>query len=186
MPLSINISEIFYKAFGYEMPEQEDFQIPDAAARKEFAASGASYYATDSQGREQFMPVTINGMLIPFAVISITSKKTIVGTPMPERGGTVHELISVDDYKINIKGLLINDNNDFPDTDVQALQDMFFKINTTVTMRSVLTDIFLNGKYDHNVIITDMHWPQIAGVEHVIPFEIACESDMAFELEVIN
>lgn len=183
MALNINISEIFYKAFGYEMPEPEQPEIPDAPTRTEYSSLGASYYDWDDWGREHYLPVTLNGYMIPFAVLSILPKKMVVKTPMPERGGSVHELVSIDDYVINIKGLFINDDNTFPESDIQVFQNIFL-INQSIKLRSVITDIFLSGKFDHSVVVTDMKWNQIAGTEHAISFEMACESDMAFELEI--
>lgn len=183
MALNINISEIFYKAFGYEMPEPEQPEIPNAAARLDTSSLGQAYYANDDLGREHYLPLFINDMLIPFAIVGVTAKKTIVNTPMPERGGTVHELISIDDYVFTIKGIFINDSNDYPE---QNVKDLFalFQVNQSVVMRGVLPAIFLNGNFEERVIISEVRFPQVQGIENAVPFEMICESDMAFELEI--
>lgn len=185
-----DFKEIFREAFGYE-PPHDDIQLQKAPARQGHSNSGAAYYDEDMFGREFFMPVRLDGILISFAVIGCTWKKTIVSTPMPERGGSVKELISIDDYAINIKGILINPGNDWPEAGVDEMYRLFVK-NQSVSLRSALTDIFLSGKSDdkgidpvgHRVVIREIKWPAVAGVEHAKPFEIECESDLIFDLEI--
>jgi len=184
------IDDIFKKAFGYDIPKRK-FEIPAAAERTETSDLGQPYYATDELGREHFLPVKLNGYLLPFAVVGINAKKTIVSTSMPERGGSVHEIISVDDYVINIKGILINDDNIFPEKEITAIHKLF-EVNNSIELRSALTDIFLRGGIKeseqlndqlHQVVVKTVNYPAVAGVEHAKPFEITCDSDMIFTLE---
>lgn len=184
------LENIFRDAFGYEAPTTK-FTIPQASARKEISKLGQPFWFTDTLGREFFLPVTINGMDIPFAVLGMTWKKTIVSTAMPERGGSVNELISIDDYTFNLKGILVDEEGNFPDGGIMSLHDMF-QINASVVMRSVLSDIVLTGKsnnkkddpFGHRVIIKEMKWPATSGVEHAKPFEMDLVSDMIFDLEM--
>jgi hypothetical protein len=173
-----NISQIFESAFGYSAPPE--FEIGQAPERLTVARRGSPYYANDILGREFFMPVTIGTQLIPFAVVGIRAKKTIVSTAMVERRGTVKELINVDDYEINIKGIIIEDNQ-FPEAQIRAMHELFLE-NNSLNIRCPLTDIFLEG--DDKVVIKEMNWPQVAGVEHARPFEMVCESDLVFTLEI--
>ena len=195
MAVDINISEIFYKAFGYEMPERKQPDIDMAPIPARSSSLGQAYYAYDGLSMQHFTPVFITvpskkegepatTMLIPFAVINITAKKTIVGTPLPERGGTVHELISIDDYVIGVKGLFIRSDYTYPESEIIQLKDLY-ETNTSVVMRGVLPSIFLKGDWHEMVIIRDMRLNPIAGVTHAVPFEMTCESDMAFDL-IIN
>lgn len=174
-------TDIFRKAFGYEAPKNE-FAIPVATKRTQYSSLVQPYYDIDDLGREHFLPVRINNYLIPFAVVGIQCKKTLVETPMPERGGSVTEMISIDDYIINIKGILINKNNDYPEKEIINIQKLF-KINASLPLRSALTDIFLNGAYNHQVIIKDVKWPA-TGNQHAKAFEMDCKSDMIFNLEI--
>lgn len=176
-----NIRDAYRDLFGYEPPQT--FSIPSAAARKEQSDLGQPYYETDLLGREFFLPIKIDGILIPFAVMSMNWKKHIVSTPMPERSGKVHELISIDDYVFNIKGLLVDENGEFPEKEIIALHKLF-KINASVEMRSALSDIVLTGDFEHKVIIREIRWPAIAAVEHVRGFDIDCESDQIFTLTI--
>jgi hypothetical protein len=65
---------------------------------------------------------------------------------MPERGGEVIELISINSYGINIKGIVITDDNSFPEDDIKDLQQLFLA-NESILLRSVLTDIFLTAAW---------------------------------------
>lgn len=139
----------------------------------------------DVLGREFFMPVTLDGYLVPFAVMSMTWKKTYVRTAMPERSGTVKELISIDDYTFSIKGIFITDDNSFPEQSIIDLHNIFIK-NKSITMRSVLSAIVLKGAFEERVVITSVNWPDMAGVEHARAFEMQVESDMINDLELSN
>jgi len=176
-----NLKEVFRNAFGYEAPAP--FSIEQAPPRKELSSLGQKYYAEDLSGREFFLPVTIDGVLIPFAVMGMTWKKTFVTTAMPERGGSVHEQISIDDYEFSIKGLLVNEEGEFPESGIIELHNLF-KINASLPLRSAMSDIVLSGEFDHKVIIKTVSWPAAAGVEHVKAFEISVESDQIFELVI--
>lgn len=172
-----NLSDIFRKTFGYEAPHKQ------APGRIEQASLGGRYYDTDIFGREFFLPVQLDGYVLPFAVVGVSCKKTIVSTALPERGGTVKELISLDDYIINVKGILINDDNKYPESEIIDLHELFLK-NQSITMQCVLTDIFLKGTFKQKVVIKELKFPTVTGVEHAKPFEMELESDMIFTLEI--
>jgi hypothetical protein len=176
-----NIKDLF-KAGNEKMPPSS-FSIEKAPGRNTISSLGQQYYAADLSGREFFLPVWINDFLIPFAVIGMTWRKTIVSTSMPERGGSVKELISIDDYLFTIKGILVNEDNEFPEADIIAMHDLF-KINASVRLKSALSAIVLNGNFNEMVVIRDVEWPISTGVEHVKSFEIKVESDMIFDLTV--
>lgn len=172
------IADIFRRAFGFT--PQEPFRVEQATPRRESSDLGQPYYDSDAQGLEHFMPVRLQGWLIPFAVVSVTPRKTIVSTPMVERSGSVHEIISTDDLIINIKGILMDPGDDYPEAQVRQLYDIF-KINASVRLRSAKTDIFLNG--GDEVVIRDVPLPATPGIQHIQPFEINCVSDTIFNLE---
>ncbi|SEW01888.1 hypothetical protein SAMN05428988_1309 [Chitinophaga sp. YR573] len=175
-----NIKEIFKRAFGYEAPTQKPV-IPSALARTENSLLGQPFYGSDNLGREFFLPVWLDGYFIPFAVMSMNWKKTYVSTSMPERGGSVHELINIDDYVFNIKGIFVNELNDFPEQEIIDLHNIFKK-NKSITLKCALSAIVLSGEFDEKVIIRDVKFPDMQGIEHAKAFEISVESDMIFDL----
>ncbi|HLO38372.1 MAG TPA: DUF6046 domain-containing protein [Lacibacter sp.] len=178
-----NIDEIFQNAFGYNLPKP--FEISDADIRIEQSSLGQPMYMDDSFGREFFLPVVLDGLMVPFAVVSISCKKTIVKTALVERQGTVKELINTEDYVINIKGIIVRPDDKWPEDDIITLEKLFNK-NQSVTLRNALTDIFLKGDYEHKVVVQSINFPAMAGIEHAKAFEIECESDAIFTLTVAD
>lgn len=190
----LNLTTIFQKAFGYAPPDNKKFEVPQAPARVETSSLGQPYYATDILGREFFMPVRFQGaivigaliqpfdFLVPFATISAVEKKTIVETPMPQRGGAVNELISLDDYLFTIKGVFVSDDNTFPEDGVKSLHDIF-SVNQSITVHNVITDIFLNGLFENRILIKEIKWPSADTIENAQAFQIEAKSDMIFTLE---
>lgn len=197
--ITIDFQNLFADIWGYSPPEpriepteegeyeQRSVSIPTAPERKTNSSLGQPYFDSDPFGREFFMPVRIDGMLIPFAVISMNWRKTIVDTMMPERGGSVLEMISLNNYTFNIKGIFINEENEFPEEQIIQLRDLWKK-NTSVEMRSVISDIVLTGQADdttgHKVAIREIAWPAVSGIEHAKPFEMDLISDTIFDLEL--
>ena len=203
---TFDLAQLFSNTFGYSMPDKfvidkskdafdevnnvppNFFEVPQAVVNRatgigDYSNLGQPYYATDFLGREFFLPVTLNGKLIPFAVLSINEKKTIVETAMPERGGSVKELISIDDYVINLKGILVEEDNIYPEQQIIDIHNLFL-LGESIPIRSVLTDIFLNGAYNHSVVIKEIKWPANPGVQNAKPFEIDMVADMIFTLEI--
>ncbi len=191
MANQFDIPGLFKKVFGYEVPQKLD--LPAAPARLESSKKGQPFYSSDLYGREFFMPVTFEGSfvngsvstpfkwLVPFAVLSLSCRKTTVDTPMPERQGTVTELISIEDYIIGIRGIAIRPDNEWPEDEIIFLEQLF-NINQSVTIRSALTDIFLKGEFNHKVIIKAINLAPNPGVQNAKPFDIECKSDAIFTL----
>lgn len=175
-----NIREIFRSAFGYEAPTKQ-FEIPSASARVENSLLGQPFYGIDALGREFFMPVWLDGYFIPFAVMSMNWRKTYISTSMPERGGSVKELINIDDYTFSIKGIFHNETNDFPEQPIIDLHNIFKK-NQSIKLKSALSAIVLSGEFDERVVIREIKFPDMQGVEHARAFEMSLESDMIFDL----
>jgi hypothetical protein len=182
--------------------------------RKEQGISGSPYYANDARGNEYYLPVTITypdvstlpdpppGLLfsgddnsfavfkkwnLPYPVVSISSKKTIIETPLTERRGTVKELINIQDYEIVIKGFMIGNTNEFPEEDVTMLRTLYEQ-NSVLSIQCPLTDVFLirpdrNGS--DKVVISALQFPPVTGIKNVRPYELHMVSDESFNLITI-
>lgn len=172
---------------------------------------GSPLYADDALGMEYFMPVTItypdvtslpeapegvpfsgneNTLTLlkkwdlPYPIVSVNSRKTIVETPLTERRGTVKELINIQDYEISVKGFIIGAGNNFPENDIITLRTIYEQ-NAPLSIRCPITDVFLlrpgrNGS-DH-VVITDLKFPPVTGIKNVRPYELRMVSDEPFNL----
>lgn len=169
------------------------------------ALRGSPYYAVDAElGVEYFMPVTItypdaedgvgllngdtSGLLktleLPFPVVSISSRKNIVETPLTERGGTVKELINIEGYLIKVRGHVIAATNDLPEAALTKLRELY-ENNTAVQIKCALTDIFLVTKRrqgSDTVVIRSINLEGLKGVKNVKPYEVEFISDEIFNL----
>lgn len=157
---------------GDDMSLNMDYYQP-----KTYSDLGSILRKKDAHGRWYFMPVILNGIEIPHAVISVIGKKTIIETPMVGRKGTVKELISLDDYEINIAGVCLD--SDWPEEQIQQLRDLF-NINESIPLECALTDIFLEE--EDLVVIKNIDFPAMKGFETVQVFTMNLVTDRSFEL----
>jgi hypothetical protein len=153
----------------------------------------------DMIGRPVFMPITITTKQanststveydFPFSMLSIKNKKIIKETPMVERGGSVIEEVGLGAWEIEMKGFLIDANNQFPDDQLTSLYKLYvsnqLSTNTySVNLRCALSDIFLGGNTD--VVITEIEIPAKAKVIGVRDFSIKMVQDGVLTLYPVN
>jgi hypothetical protein len=176
-----NISQLFQDTFGYSSVAFKFDQAPTPATQ---SSLGVPYYKKDSVGREYFLPVTLGDgnttFDLPYTVISIRGRKTIIDTPMVEREGSVKEFISMEDYSISIRGFFINHIGQFPEADIKTFRDWWVK-NKALKITNALTSIFLTGS--QKVVIRELDIPEVTGSINVRPFSIDLSSDLELELE---
>ena len=123
-----SLHDLFIDQWGYSPGGHfSDLVIndKDLVNRKTPTGNYGSYYDTDSEGREVFMPVTLGDQFLPYVWLNIKASKNIIETPLTERRGSVKELISIDDYRIGIKGFVIGHDGAFPEKDVENLRKLF-------------------------------------------------------------
>lgn len=164
-----------YKAGGYDYPGE-------VHTEKTHSDLGSVLRKKDAQGRWYFMPVVFEHKgkeyEIPNAVISISGKKTIVETPLTGRKGTVKELISLNDYEINVAGVALD--KDFPESQISELKDLY-NINEAVTLKCALTDIFMEE--EDKVVIKSIDFAEMKGTgESAQIVKLNLVTDRSFEL----
>jgi uncharacterized protein DUF6046 len=201
------------EAFGPQFDPVTGFGGIGSLARIEFGSYGSDYYTNDALGREYYMPVKItypdnsvaSGLIdntdgpdalttdstgrlktwnLPYPIISINSRKTIIETPLTERRGTVKELINIQDYEISIKGFIVAATNEFPENEVITLRSVYEQ-NVALSIQCPLTDIFLlrpDRSGSDKVVITELKFPPVAGIKNVRPYELRMISDEPFNL----
>lgn len=167
---------------GYTEGYQLENNAPDI---KEYLIShkGVKYFAKNSLGNLMFMPVTLtrigsSGVVLENTVISLTCKKTIVETPLVARRGTVKEEISVNDWDISIKGIIVGKQY-YPESEVERLKELFEEPGA-LKINNVLTSLFLDGQ--EQVVIKSLELNDNKGMEHVQPFTMQLVSDTEFDL----
>lgn len=174
----------------YRGDSQEDYEIEnEAPERKEFV-KGTRLYAQGKPGQWYFMPVTINhphistddgSLELPYAVMNITGKKTIVETPLVGQKGSVKELISIDDYKISIAAMIVSEDGTYPDEQITRIKELY-NINEAVELVSVFTNLIFDP--GDKAVITDISFPATPGVEDAQAVKIEMVTDKPFELTI--
>jgi hypothetical protein len=197
-----DLEQLYRRTFGgrpYTVPglspnpePETGFVIPH---RKDNVSQiSGSHLATEHMGKEIWLPVKFYDLdagefgapelLLPYAVVKISGKKTIVKTALAERQGTVKELYGIDDYSISIKGFLIDEKNRiWPEAELKTLKKLF-EINQAIKLDNALTNIFLDEN-ESRVVVESFDLPEVeGGRKHVRPFSLSLESDSIFVLEL--
>lgn len=113
-------------------------------------------------------------------LIDIAASKNIVKTPVRGLNGTVKEFIAIDDYQINIRGILINyDSDQYPEDLVYELHEVF-KINEAFQVISPV----INLLDVNSLVIQDLRLPEVEGYNNIQPFVLQCLSDRPVELVI--
>lgn len=200
MDIDLSIARLF-KLIGVEVNAFDPKLAPVVGIKKmkrsEQGIYGSPYYANDAMGTEYYLPVTIryrgdDGRMVylrlPYPVISVKSRKTIIETPLTERRGTVKEVVNIRDYEIRIRGFSVNQRaNELLEEDIIALRNLYEQ-NVPLSIDCPLTDIFLlrpDRSGSDKVVITDFDLPEMVGVKHVRHYVLEMVSDEPFDLTSI-
>lgn len=132
------------------------------------------YNRTDAQGNS----VTESYTLEDGTMLDIVQPKIIIKTPIAGADGTVKEFISMDDHRITLRGLLVNNlSNKYPIEKVMALRKVF-KYNKEVTVQSrLLTELDV-----HQLVLENLELPTLEGYQNVQPYVLTALSDKPVEL----
>lgn len=145
--------------------------------------SGTPIRKADAMGRVYFMPAYIEtqsySLEIPAAAISIKGKKNIVETPLTGRRGSVKELVSVDDYEITIHGVIMSDDENYPEETVQMFRDLY-ETNESVKLICALSDLVLQP--DDRIVIKSIEWPAVGAVENAQVIKMTAVTDSSIDL----
>lgn len=158
--------------------------VGDDQEGAEFMQMRLSVNSSLPTGRPVFMPMRLGGIILPNEPsIIINSRKNIVETPLAgsTRRGTVKELVSVEDWSVTIRGVVINYNSVvvYPEDEVKALRDLYNR-NEALEVESALTNLL--GVY--RLVIKEFLLPEMIGVQHAQAYQFICVSDEDFTLEI--
>ena len=197
----VNLFEFFfgYRALPYPLivlnrfkkdapaGQVEKYQFENLMNRDKetlLSKKGVKFYAKNSLGNIMYMPVTLSTdskqVVLENTVISLSCKKTIVETPLVARKGTVKEEISIDDWEITIKGIIVGKEL-YPEDEVNKLKELFEE-NKALGINNVLTAMFLDDQ--EKVVIKSLELNDSKGMEHVQPFTMQLVSDTEFDLYI--
>ena len=173
-----------YKTYFDNSPYRIDEQYVEDTRKQ--SVLGRKYFGVDAMGREIFLPVTLKtataSITFNCATMRVTGKKTIIKTAVSERKGTVKEEYATDDYQFTIKGVLIGEIGNFPDTELQTLIGIY-EGTEPVELENAVSDFFLD--ISTRVVIESIEFPEVQGkgMRHK-PFVIVCESDYIDSLKL--
>ena len=198
-----NLTDIFKSVFGYTAPPflfslqnkvekalfgkpetSEDYDFGAAPERRELSRLSVPYYADNNNGNEMFLPIWLirpdgQQLLLQNTVSSFTNQVTIVETPLVNRPGTVKEEISVSDWVINVKGLIVSPDYDYPEDDVYALKELYEQ-RVALGIQNVRASLLMEGQ--EKVVIKSLRIPELKGMKNVQAFEMNLVSDIPFTL----
>jgi len=153
-----------------------------------YSQQGVSIRTGSEKNIEIFMPIWLSEMdrdamqyLLPNTTMSLMSKKNIVTTTLVNRDGTVKEEISLGDWEIDIKGVLVGKDNFYPDEEKQTLVN-WYKKKRTFNIQNARTAVCLGE--NEKIVITELRFPEIRGFENTQPYELKLLSDVEFSLYI--
>ena len=125
-------------------------------------------------------------IFVPCAIVEMNFNKKVVKTTVKNqyRKGTFKEFIGLDDYTINVRGILSADNNSFPMEQVKWLHD-----TCTATYENLnvgLIHELLNELGIYSVVIESGSFLPKKGYENIMPFELECVSDYPIQHHLIE
>ncbi len=179
--LEIDILSLFGEYFGYTglpyLPAKNTAgkYIADRYDKADIKSFESYQNKKDMLGRPVFLPVELGTMQFDIVQMTISAQKQIVKTAVAGRQGTIKELISTQDYKISLKGFLVNyDDNNYPEDKVEELKQLF-DIDEAITIKSRVTDIFEITK----VVIESLNLQETKH-QNIQPFTLSLLSDDDF------
>jgi hypothetical protein len=127
---------------------------------------------TDTDGGTVSLP----GLYIPCAILEFTLAKNIVKTQVASARfrGTVKEHVSIGDWQVSIKGILIGNDALYPEKEVETLYQ-YFKCPVAVPVTHEICTI-LNIYY---LVFEEPAFSNKQGFENLQPFSISAVSDDA-------
>lgn len=172
---------VIEKEGQYSAPLIEDVSETGSLIRK---------YDDQLLGSYQFLPASIDwfnkaGVKIttelPNPLIIVSGEKRIEETDIVDVG-TVFEKVFTRPYQVTIICTIIGENGNWPQRQLRELKDCYHD-STVVTLRSALTDIFLEPIIG-NFIIQRIDLLDNQGSENVEVIQINGSSNIQFELEI--
>ncbi|MDB9476798.1 DUF6046 domain-containing protein, partial [Dolichospermum circinale] len=122
--------------------------------------------------------VNYSGLKLLDCLVDVSVQKTIISTPIAGRRGTVKELISIGDYAVTIKGVLVSkDRYKEPDAEIRQLKALF-EVPAALEVECKL----LSRLSIYSLVFQSLNLPKQPGTINVQPFEISAVSDLPVEL----
>lgn len=177
MAIVINIPNLIKAAEG--VPATVDSQIvPTPLSGFNLTKGTRSSQYLDKE--QLISDLKIGDMEFPPTMMVVSSKKHIVTTVLAGQNDPVNEIISNGLYEVKLAGALIGADG-FPLQELQELADLL-KQKTALKIQCEYLRIF----DIHQIVFTDENYPDAAGYDNVVVYDLAAISDTPIELELKN
>lgn len=178
MTLILDIETLFKNTLGY------NWHIPwDGVQLEKYIP----LLRLNAEGKIFEMPVKIKAnesdewLELPNALISIDGSKSIIKTPIDGNDGTFKENFAMNDYVINIRGIITDETNadEYPSEAVYALQNIWKEGKSVIILNELCTIFGIDYMCCEGISI-----PSPEGAQSYQPFILSGCSDRNFELIV--
>lgn len=184
--LITDIQDIYNTYFQEPYRIAPKFNAADYSNYKNQATVKGDMVVEDYNGVNIFLPVKlveVGGQILNIrcCTIKASSKRTIIRTPVPERVGVVKECYNIGDWSFALKGVLIGENNKYPDNKIEVLREIYESV-APVELHCPLVSLLVNSK---RIVIESLEFGGLEGrsIRHQ-PFVMICESDTVEDLYV--
>jgi len=190
--MELQLTTLYNQIFGIRGSRYTDFDTKQHVSLLESAdANALSSYEQDFNtdnfemksifGTPLFMPCKIDDFWLPNEpLITLTGGKEIVKTVVAGLKGTIKEEISVKDYTITIRGIIVNtENDDYPEVEVGKLKAICEKQDS----HKVVNKLFRIFGIDE-IAIENYNIFGIAGHQSQQAYQINALSDRPVELVI--
>lgn len=174
-----------FQALGWARPPA-GFPVAERLSKptpEQVGEVGDLYYErTSALGAPVILPIAIDGIELPDnTVMTITGRNRIIETDLNSDQGDFHEQWSKGNYRIQIRGMVIQPNGieDYPEDQLRKIKRLI-DAETHLSIECDMTTLF--GITD--IAVYDYNFPALPGVSMAQPFELMCKNSNKFELEL--
>ena len=125
--------------------------------------------------------LTTPRMRFDAVLLTVSQAKKIVKTEIQGRNGSVKEYIGLDDYQVQINGVITGPNGHYP---IQTVS--FLKQILDAPVPIPIASTYLNNLGIHTIVIESYELAQDAGGYSYQKFSISCSSDTPQEIRLSN
>lgn len=178
---NFNIEELKQKALGayYQRPVYPDLAARKVGNQQDIQTGVGTSARKNHLGRSYFMDVILDGITLPNEpLITISGQKRIVETVVvgSERRGSVKELISTDDYRIQIEGICYDPlKKNYPQKQVEDIIRLC-EAPKALTIENDLTELFRI----HKLVVKTYTLDKMKGQPYLQKYTINAVSDEDF------
>jgi hypothetical protein len=159
-----------FKSKDIENNDKPDFQFENwpQAKTKQTSVFGTpivdSFLFNDSEYTDfNNKKVKLKGIRINTAILTVTQTKNIVKTAIEGRPGTIKEFISMGDFEIDFKAIIMpssfNDRGKYPEKEVSVMREL---LNAPVAIPAVCDYLSRLGIF--NIVVENYNFPQQTGM----------------------